>query len=184
MKSIRKSIGGRHRLRTYAAIATAVGVAGTFVAVTIPAHAALQDSYNTPTIRTSAEALSVYVTGTGFATWRVGQDTGQVGSAGASVSLDVCYTYVNGNSGDFTKAEEFYTYVNQAPGVQGPKPVDPEKPETVQFASPFFEIGTTVTAISFASADCTNNLLKQVKKIPVKSAGSEAEAGFDVDLAP
>ncbi len=184
MKSIRRGFGGHRRLRTLAAVVTVVGVAGTFAAVRIPANAAIQDSYNKPTIRTSAEARSVFISGTGFATWRVGQQTGQVGASGASVGLGACYTYVNGNSGDFTEAQEFYVYVNEAPGSQGPKPPDPNRPETVQFASPFFDIGSTVTALSFTTENCSNGLLNQVKGIPVTSAGPEAEELFPVDLVP
>ena len=99
-------------------------------AIVVPASADTQNAFSKPKMRSKSDVRSVYIAGRGHSISIHGEDPANpnsqkvthVGSESAPVGLDACYTYREGNNGEFVAAEDLYAYVNQAPGRQDTRP--------------------------------------------------------------
>ena len=180
MRNVEKAAYRRRRLRNFAAFATFIGVCATaLAAVVAPASADTQNAFSEPKMRSKTEVQSVYISGKGHSISIHGEDPAnpdsqivtRVGSESAPVGLDACYTYWEGNDGEFVAGVDMYTYVNQAPGRQDTRTKKSKRDGDVQFAHPYWLRGSTMNINTFSSPDCTAGLVNQFKNVTVPDNG-------------
>ena len=179
MQNIRKITSRRRRLITSTVAAFAAVGAAAVAAVSIPAHAATATDFRSLTFQAPARVKSIAVTGTGHARWRVGGDqTGEVGSIENPVSLDSCYTYNDAHNGARVSDGKMYIYTNQAPGRQDPTRVVAD----VQTSFPLLLAGSAISVNTFASENCTSDLVKQFTDLTIPTERTGNSFSFDLDL--